>query len=893
MWHHAAESAILRKLHTTARGLGAEEARRRLHRHGPNVLPREKRLGGLVILLGQLRSPVIGILLFALALTLVLRHWLDFFVIGAVIAINTVVGFLQEWKATKEFEQLRRLVTFKARVLRSGREIAVPTDVLVPGDVVVVRAGDRVPADARLLQSIDLTVVEAPLTGESAASPKTVTTLAPGASLPDRENMLYLGTTIASGEGTAVVCATGAETELGQIAMLVRETGEPPTPLQLKLEQLGKQLTVVVCVIAAIVALIGMLQGRPFLSPDGHPEDSMLYMAVALAVSAIPEGLLVIVTVILAIGMRAILKQGALVHRLAATETLGSTSIICTDKTGTITEGVMRVSRVITADDHYDFHRIVEDPRMAERLLVLKIAALCNDAVVENPDEELRHWRVLGNPTETALLLAAAQVGARPDELNRAEPRLDEIPFRSETKYMATLHQVENARMMYCKGSPERVLQFSSFAEVAGKVKPMDAALRRRLTAAYEEHSRHGLRLLGLAYRRLSADDDFSDPPSGLIFTGFIGLKDPLREETKNAFSLTQRAGIRTVMITGDHRLTAVAIAKEMGMAATADRAVDGSALDGMTDEQLTRRIRSIDIFARVTPKHKLRIVTAWQRRGAVVAMTGDGVNDAPALKAADIGIALNSGTDVAKETADLILLENNFNTIVAVVRQGRVIYDNIRKAVLYLLSDSMAEVLLVTAAMLSGLPLPLLPAQILWINLICDSLPAMALTLEPGEPEVLDEPPRDKREPVISHEAKAMIAVISVAITVPLFALLFVLHRRGLPIDYLRTLIFTQLALVSLIYVFSLRSLRHSIFQQTMLGNLWLLGSVGFGLALQMLAVYEPHFQKVFRTVPLLPADWVMIGVLALAVLGVIEIMKYLLWQRRIFQRNVLSPHH
>lgn len=881
-WHALSVPAVLRQLEADRRGLTSAEAAARQRQSGANVLPYRRRSSDLDILLSQLRSPVVSILALAMVLTLVLRNWVDLGVIAAVIGVNTAFGFWQERKATREFEKLRALVDFRAHLRRDGNEVSLPVAALVAGDVVMLGAGDRVPADARLLEVNDLTVIEAPLTGESAPSPKGTATLAVGTALPDRDNMVYLGTTVASGRASAVVCAIGGATELGQIARLVSETAERPTPLQRQLTVLGRQLTVIVCSVAAVVLLIGLLQGRPLLNFGGAAVDSMLYVATTLAVAAIPEGLLVIVTLTLAIGMRAILKEGALVHRLAATETLGSTSIICTDKTGTITEGKMQVARVITPDEHYDFRHLLDDPRLSERLRLLKIAALCNDAVVENPAEELRQWRVLGSPTETALLDAAAQVGIRAEELTKSEPRVAEIPFRSDTKYMATLHQARGGRTIYGKGSPEQILDFCRRVEVGGKVKLLDAETRRRLTTAYETYTRQGLRLLGVAYRPVAPDATLVAPPHDLIFAGFIGLKDPLRPDAKIAYAQTRRAGIRTVMVTGDHRLTAVAIAREMGMPSAPERVVDGAKLDAMDDAELARRIRSYDIFSRVSPKHKLRIVAAWQARGAVVAMTGDGVNDAPALKAADLGIALNSGTDVAKETADLILLDNNFKTIIAVVRQGRIIYDNIRKAVLYLLSDSMSEVVLVSAALLMGLPLPLLPAQILWINLITDSLPALALAQEAGEPEVLSDLPRRKGESVVDVQSKTLIVAISLTITVLMFSLMVWLHARGLPLEYIRTIIFTQLAVKSLVFVFSIRSLRRSIIQQNFASNPLLIFAVVGGLLLQLAAVYLPPLQRVFHTVPLRMNDWALIVGLSIVVSAVIEITKMRLMPSR-----------
>ncbi|MDD5109607.1 MAG: cation-transporting P-type ATPase [Patescibacteria group bacterium] len=880
-WHSLTGAQALHRLRSNETGLSTPEAERRSKHYGLNAIPRKSVNADWVILLAQFRGPVVAILLFAMALTAALRQWVDFCIIAAVIAINALVGFIQERKANRAFEMLREMVTFRAHVLRDGRELEIPAEAVVPGDLMVITAGNRVPADGRLLSVHQCTVVESSLTGEAAPVTKNTDPLAKGAALADRTNLVYQGTTVASGHATAVAYATGSRTELGQIAALVQDTAEVVTPLQLKLRRLSRQLSELVLVLAAIVLVIGLLHGRPLLSA-GAWENSTLYLAVAIAVSAIPEGMLVIVTVILALGMRAILRKGALVRQLSATETLGSTSIICTDKTGTMTEGQMRISHLITPERHILFHDLMHDPQLVERMLLLKIGVLCSNASVENPDDELRHWRMIGDPTETALYKSAAEVGLSAVQLRHFEPRLDEIPFSPEAKYMATLHRADAKRIIYCKGAPERLLELSDEVEIEGKIRPLDAPERRNLHATFEKFSRQGLRLLGMAYRRIGETGSLAENLNHLIFVGFVALKDPLRPETSGAIAQTRKAGIRTIIITGDHRLTAQAIAEEIGIPVKSSGILEGAQLDQLTDGELERIVNKIDVYARVTPKHKLRIVNAWQRRGEVVAMTGDGVNDAPALKAADIGIALNSGTDIAKETADLVLLENNFNTIVTVVKQGRIIFDNIRKAVLYLLSDSFTEVSLVCGALLFNLPLPLLPAQILWINLIDDCLPAIALTAERGEEtEVMLEPPRRRSESVIDFRLGLLILIICGTISALLFNVFLWLVRASTNIDYLRTIIFTELAVDSLLYVFSTRSLRHTLFTRAFTGNPYLLGAVGIGFSLQILAVYEPHLQRVFRTVPLGAWDWLLIAGLAGTIIAVIEASKYLVYIR------------
>ncbi len=875
-WHALTVAAVRKRLRTGVVGLTTREAAERLRQLGTNLMPQPHRPGAFPLLFNQLRSPVVSILLLAMALTAALRQFHDLAVIGAVVVLNTMIGFTQERRAARTFASLQQLVTLHARVMRDGRERSLPSSAVVPGDVIMLRAGNRIVADARVVASNECSVVEANLSGESAPAEKSAAVLPVGTALADRKNMVYSGTMVAAGTATAVVCATGPATEWGQIAEMAQQVDEPLTPLQRKLQQLNRQLTLSVCAVALAVMGIGLLMGRPLLPAGRDPGGSILYMAVALAVSAIPEGLPVILTVILALGMRRIASRGALVHRLGATETLGSTSVICTDKTGTITEGQMRISKIITADEHYEFRRLIDDPRDVDRMRLLKIAVLCNDAVVENAEQELEHWRVLGDPTESGLLKSAAQVGLRQSELHRIAPRIAEVPFSAERKFMATLHQEGRHRVAYGKGAPESILTRCKTVEMWGKVHALDAALRRRLQESFERHSASGLRVLGFAYRRLQPGDEFNQQLGGLTLAGFIGLKDPLRPQAKAALTMTALAGIRTVIVTGDHRLTAEAIARDLGLRQRPGGLMDGFELDRLSDAELQKAVPRVDVFARVSPRHKLRIIAAWQRRGEVVAMTGDGVNDAPALQAADIGIALNSGTDVAKEAADLILLEDNFYTIVSVVKQGRVIFDNIRTAVLYLLSDSLIGVTLVSVALLAGWPLPILPAQILWINLIADGLPAIALTAEAGgEGETVAAPPRRRDAPLLDREVRSLIVIITVALTVLLLLLFAGLLQRGAAIGRIRTILFTELALSSLAYIFSIRNLRHSIFSRRIAGNRQLLAAVGVGLLLQLAAIYEPHLQSLFQTVPLGFGDWLLIVGLALAVLGVIEAAK------------------
>ncbi len=882
-WHALPLNKVFEKLKTSKSGLGQGEWEKRLKKFGYNKLPEEKKLSGLIILLSQFKSPLVYVLIGAAAISFFLQDLIDMAIILLAVFINTILGFYQENKASKAITYLKKLVDFKARVLRDGNEIEITAKNLVPGDIIFLEAGDKIPADARLIIVDSLQVVEAALTGESIPSAKNLKVLEKGVVLADRENMVYSGTIIARGRATAMVCETGINTEIGQITKLIKETKEEQTPLQKQLSSFSKNLTYVIIFICFLIILLGKLQGRPIFGFGETARVGLLNTAAALAVAAIPEGLLIAVTVILSIGAQTILKHKALVRRLIAAETLGSTSVICTDKTGTLTEGQMQVSKIVTLDEKMadgKSLRYQDSGQLQDHDLILKIATLCNDAVIENPEEKLEEWKILGDPTETALLLGAIQAGIPYQQLKKQQPRLAEIPFDSELKYMVTLNKLDKERdVIYIKGAPEKILKMSTKVRVEGIKEPLTESKVKSLKTKYERLTNQGLRLLAFAYKQIGVNKEINlgEELKDLIFVGFIALKDPLRVEAKEAFKLTCQAGIRPIIVTGDHKLTAKAIVSELGLKVEEKNILEGNDLDKMSDDDLLKKIRDINIYARVEPKHKLRIINAWQKAGEVVAMTGDGVNDAPALKAADIGIALGSGTDVAKETSDIILLDNNFKTIVAAVEQGRVIFDNIRKVVLYLLSDSFTEIILITSALLIGLPLPILPAQIIWVNLIDDGLPNLAMTFEPGEKEVIKDKPRKKKEKILDKEMKVLIFIISVFTNLILLVLFYLLLKlSSYEINHIRTFIFTAVALDTLFYVFSCRSLRHSILNKNPFSNKFLFIAVLIGLTLQILAVYEPHLQKIFETVALNLIDWLFLIALGFIDILIIETAKH-----------------
>jgi len=871
-WYAVPIADCFKKLKSSKNGLTTKEVKDRQKIYGLNTIPTEKHFSSLIILLNQLKSPMVYILLVAGLISFFLGDITDASVIFFAVIINTIFGFWQENKADKAIIQLRKIVKDKTKVLRDGQEIEINVVELVPGDIIFLTSGDKIPADCRIIEAKDFQTVEATLTGESSPASKNNQVLKMGTYLADRKNMVYMGTIVARGKGLVVVCETGINTEIGAITKLIKDTVEEQTPLQKSLSQFSAWLTVLVLSLSFLIFLSGI-----FLNKD--PLE-MFIIAVALAVAAIPEGLIIAVTIILTIGMQFILKKKALVRKLVATETLGSVSVICTDKTGTLTEGKMQVANIITADNEYKISKPKDLTEIEKvRDLILKISILCNDAVIQNPESALEELKIIGSPTEKALLIAAIESGYNQQKLYQEYKKFDEIPFDSEKKFMAIAsnHKSANHQHIFAKGAPEVIFEFCQRVMMTGQVESLTADKLNYLKKKYEAMTSKGLRLLALAYKTGHNFKNCNDELNDLIFLGFVAIKDPLRPETKEALLLCKTAGIRTVVITGDHKLTAKAIFKELGFKIDGN-IVEGKDLDNWTDEELQKKVVDIDIYARVEPRHKLRVVDAWQARGEVVAMTGDGINDAPALKSADIGIALGDGSDVTKETADIILLDNNFNVIVAAIEQGRIIFENIRKVILYLLSSAFSEIVLIMAALFSGLPLPILATQILWINLAADGLPNIAMTLEPGEPEIMKSKPRKKSEPILNREMKVLIFIIGVLTDIVPFAFFwYLLSITDITnLDYIRTMMFAIVGVSSLLFVFSVRSLRHSIFTKNLFSNKYLLLAVLAAFLILIAPIYISFLQPIFKTVSLGGQDWLIIIAIGLIKLIFIEIVKY-----------------
>jgi len=877
-WYKLSSEEALKKLNSSIHGLSQEEVKKRQKEYGKNELPREKQMPWLKLFFSQFKSSLVYILLAATVVSFFLGDYLDGYVILAAVIINVIIGFFQERKAQNALKKLKEVITLKTLVFRDGQEFEINVEQLVPGDILVLYAGDKIPADARIVSAKDLKLNEASLTGEAYPIEKFSHKITKETSLPDRQNMVYMGTVVAEGSARAVVTNTGDKSEFGKIAKLVKETKQDKTPLQVKLTRFSRQLAVIVLVASALLLAIGLSTGREFIE--------MFTTSVAVAVSAIPEGLLIAVTLILTIGMQRILKHKSLVRNLLSAETLGSTTVICTDKTGTLTEGIMHVSQIMT--NRHDFS--TEDPQTAINkdsaesfIFALKIGMLCNDAFIENEEDDLKKWKIAGgNPTGRALLNAGIKLGLRKSELEKEYKRIDEIPFDSKIKYMATLHHYSKEQnIIFIKGAPEKILEMSSHVDNDGQRIKMTGPKKKELEKKFEKLSNKGLRILALGYKRLggkfnSLEDFEEEDDKDIIFVGFMALKDPLRKEAKETIKLVEQAGIKPVMITGDHKLTAQSIAQELDLPAKAENIIEGDELQKMSDYELKKKVKEISVYARVSPEDKLRIVDAWQANNEVVAMTGDGVNDAPALKSANVGIALGSGTDVAKGVAGLVLMDDNFKTIEKAVEQGRVIFDNIKKVILYLLSDSFSEILLITGCFILGYPLPLLAAQILWINLVNDTFPSLAMSVEPAEKQVMKEKPQGLVSSVLNTEMKIIIAIVSGLSAIASLIIFVYFYETTGNLTLARTVTFANMAFDSLPLVFSIRSFRRSILKMNPFRNKSLIVAVLICLFLLLIAIYVPFLQKVLRTESLGLIHWTVIVITTFIEIVIIEITKY-----------------
>lgn len=885
-WHSMGIEEVLSALRTDRRGLSDEEAKRRLEEFGPNELIAEERESPLKMFIDQFKNVLIIILILATILSAALGEVLDAAIILAIVVICALLGFAEEYRAERALEALKGMLAPVVTVLRGGVEKEIPSRELVPGDILLLEAGDKVPADARLIEAVSLQADEAPLTGESTPVPKHLDPLPEDTYVADRRNMVFSGTAITYGKGKAVVTATGMETELGKIAKEVAALEEEETPLEKRMEEVGKWLGILCLAVCFSIVGFGMAEELIF---KGHISLSfaleMVLFGVALAVAAVPEALPAIVTGTLAIGMHEMAKRNALVRRMPAVETLGCVTVVCADKTGTLTKGEMTVRRIYadgktigvsgTGYEPKGEFRVGDapiDPGEGTLPLLMRAIVCCNDAKLERDGAR---WRIKGDPTEGALIVAAAKAGFDQEAVRSEWPRVGELPFSSERKRMTTVHiSPGGGWVAFSKGAPEVVLERCAYISEGGVVRGLSDEERAAILRANEAMASDALRVLAVAYKEVPEGSrlDEESLEMGLVFLGLVGMIDPPREEAKEAVKAAQGMGIRPIMITGDHKLTAVAIAKEMGIFKEGDIVLTGAELERMGDGELEAIVDKVSVYARVSPLHKTKIVEAWKKRGQIVAMTGDGVNDAPAIKRADIGIAMGiTGTDVAKEASDMVLADDNFATIIRAIERGRWIYDNIKKYLTYLLQCNLVEIIVIGGGVLLGLPLPLVPAQILWVNLATDGAPALALGVSPPDPDLMRRPPRDPKESVFTREVKLMLFAIP-AILSPILLWAF-WNDLGISLREARTTLFLIFVFFELVVALNCRSLTHSIFKARPHRSLWLAVASSALLTLAILLI--PAVREAFGMCLPTASDVILAAALSLLPLALLEALK------------------
>lgn len=870
---------VLSKLDSDQKGISSMQAKERLSQHGPNQLESTTKPSPLKIFIGKFKDYMVLVLIFAAIISFIAGETTNAYVILGIVVLVAIIGFVQEYKAEKAMEALREMVAPEADVIRDGQMSTIPAADLVPGDVVFLEAGDKVPADGRILEVTSLQVIESSLTGESMPVEKLVQTLPEDMALADRKNMVFMGTIISQGNCRAIVTATGLGTELGRISGLMKQEQAEP-PLKIKLQQLAKRQALLVMVISAIVFILMFSRGLPVIDA--------LIASIALAVAGIPEALPFIVTLALAFGTQAMAKKNAIIRRLPEVETLGSTTVICTDKTGTLTTGEMTLREIrtyrkieVTGAGYDPSGQFISqgaklEPTEEDLARILKIGVHANNSAIERANGG---WRVVGDPTEGALIVAAKKAGIL-DKTRDGSSRFIEYPFDSERMRMTTVDEVHReGYIVSMKGAPEVVLSHCTKTTTPNGTKTLTEEDRRSILADADDMAENALRVLALAWKPISNNDpvEVDCIESGLIFAGLTGMMDPPRKEVPEAIRVSKMAGIRTVMITGDHRLTARAIGKELGIGN--GEVIEGVQLDRMSSEDLREHIDDVSVFARVTAEHKVRIVEALKARGHIVAMTGDGVNDAPALTAADIGVAMGrTGTEVTKEASDMVIADDNFATIVSAIEEGRRIFDNIRKGTSYLLSVSFAELATIFFAVALGFPLPLLAAQILWINVVAEEFPAIGLALEPSHSDIMKRKPRDPKESMPSRPL--MIYTLGIAATIVAGTLgMYIITLQSNPdLSYARTVAFVGLGFFTVYNAYSSRSLQESVFRMNPLGNKTLLIGIAASILAILAVVYIPFMQFIFETRPLTSESWILILITGLVVVLAAEVMKKIL---------------
>ena len=887
-WYQQSPEEVAQSLDTSlTSGLSSGSAQSKLETFGPNELKEQEGKSFLQKLIAQFSDFLILILIAAALISVFVGEAKDAIVIMSIVIVNALLGLYQEGKAEKALEALKKMASPTAKVLRDGNPQEISSSQLVPGDLVILETGDIIPADLRLVESSNLKVEEASLTGESVPVEKRAQeTYSEEVSLGDRHNMAYMSTIITYGRGKGVVVETAEGTEIGKIAAMIQTFEEEPTPLQKKLNQLGKVLGMTTIAVCVAVFGIGLLQGREVLE--------MFMISISLAVAAIPEGLPAIVTIVLAIGMNKMVERNAIVKKLLAVETLGATSVICTDKTGTLTQNEMTVVKVLADNKLIEVEGTGYEPVGDFKLegstittnessglkLLLTIAALANDAKLDNSSGM---YRIIGDPTEGALVTLAGKAGIDSAELNHMYKRIEEIPFDSERKMMTTFHDMPNDEGVssFTKGAPDIIIGRCNRIILDGRVREFTPELKSEVLRVNSDLSRAALRVLAFAFKEyasLPADPSPDKNESEMIFVGLTGMIDPPRPEARDAIALCKKAGVNAIMITGDYKETAFAIAKDLGMADTEDQAMMGEKLDGMSDEELQEVVKNTKVFARVSPEHKVRIVSALRANGDIAAMTGDGVNDALAIKKADIGVSMGiTGTDVAKNTAEMILTDDNFASIVAAVEEGRIIFSNIKKFVYFLLSCNIGEILLVFTSILMNLPVPLLPIQLLWLNLVTDSFPALALGVEKGEPDIMNQPPRNPDEAILDKRMLVGVTFQAIAVAAAsLSAYLLALRMYGLEnIEEARTITFATLIVAELLRAYSSRSQKFTLAKIGVFSNKSMVYATLGAFLLLLAVIYIPFMNGIFYTFPLTFVDWEIVLSFAFIPLVVGELTK------------------
>ncbi|MDD5014651.1 MAG: calcium-transporting P-type ATPase, PMR1-type [Atribacterota bacterium] len=868
-------------------GLSSPEVKKRLDEIGPNQLEGKKSRTPWDMFLGQFKDVLVLILLISALVSFFLGEVSDAIVIAIILILNAALGVAQEYKAEKSLAALKKLTTPNALVIRNGKQARIKATQLVPGDIVLLESGDHIPADLRLTMVTNLKIQEAILTGESVPVEKKSELInKENISLGDQNNLAFMGTAVISGRGRGIVVATGMKTEMGQIAKMLEEQKQEETPLQKKLNQVGKKLGLIILIVVGFVVLLGYLRGIEFFE--------MFLIGISLAVAAVPEGLPAVVTIVLALGVQRMIKKHVIVRRLPAVETLGATTVICSDKTGTLTQNQMTVRKLVLPEKNievegegyqpvgkfYQTGQEIQPQADSDLSLLLKGAVLCNNAELQkNNDNE--QWEIIGDPTEGALVVTAAKAGYDKEKLEEDYPRVNEFPFDSDRKQMSTIHQTADGnQIIFVKGAPDQVVDYCEYYQKNGSKEEMGESVKNKVLSQNRELAQEALRVLAIAYRFVDKENldeikKIKDAEKELIFLGLMAMIDPPHKEAIESVKICLRAGIHPIMITGDYSLTAKAIAAELGIYRSGDRVITGNDLEKMSQSELEEAVKNTTIFARVSPRHKRRIISALQKNKQVVAMTGDGVNDAPALKESDIGIAMGiAGTDVTKEASDMILTDDNFSSIVAAVEEGRKIYQNIKKFIHYLISCNLGEIIAIAGAILIGLPSPLIPIQILWVNLVTDGLPALALGLDPTEEDIMRRPPRDPNKGIFS--GKMGFNIFSQGIFIGFLALCaFYLGLTFYSLDIARTMAFATLSFSQLSQSLNSRSEKYSIFKIGLFTNLYLIMAIFISGLLQYIVISMAPLQVFFKTVPLALNQWWIIIILSLSPIIYVELLK------------------